>query len=503
MSFLQKTIEQKTKPDDQTAFFDLFKDTPFWIWDKKEHLRRYETSKPKEGMCCFNHIIGLPDKNGYKLPLFDYEKLVIDAMEQIVEEDSAKNKHVYVKKATGLGITELMLRYMAWLCLRDNMLAGSKMCIITGPRVDLAISLIKRLKIMFMFSPTLTKLKLPAVKFDEKETQIDINHVLIEAFPSHLGLDSARGIPDASFFLLDEADFFPKGKQDDARAIPERYIGKSDPVIAIVSTPKAPKGLMEKIETEAEDKCIYRRLFLDYRYGLNRIYTEEDIKKAKASPSFEQEYNLQYLGLIGNLFSIHTLDRVKELGSTINVNEVNVSTPKSIGVDPGFGSSNTGIVVTELGADDKVHVIFAEEYERPMFQDMVNLVMNLKETLGNVEQIFIDGNNPEFITAVKLQLGERIDYQEELSSMEKRGLDIYQWGPLTLPVSFAQRHKEMLGRVKHMMDNEVLYINPKFDKLLIACRTAVVYGETLDKNETSFNDVFDALRLSLENYKFY
>lgn len=461
-------------------------------------------------MCCFNHLVGLPDKNGYKLPLFDYEKLVIDAMEQIdidTKEDntnaSNKNKHVYIKKATGLGITELMLRYMAWLCLRDNMLGGSKMVVITGPRVDLAISLIKRLKIMFMFSPTLTKLKLPAVKFDEKETQVEINNVLIEAFPSHLGLDSARGIPDVSFFLLDEADFFPKGKQEDARAIPERYIGKSDPVIAIVSTPKAPKGLMEKIETEAEDKCIYRRLFLDYRYGLDRIYTQEDIKKAKASPSFEQEYNLQYLGLIGNLFSTYTLERVKELGSTINVNEINVQTPKSIGVDPGFGSSNTGIVVTELGADDKVHVIFAEEYERPMFQDMVNLVVDLKEKLGNVEQIFVDGNNPEFITAVKLQLGERIDYQEEISNMEKRGLDIHQWGPLTLPVTFSTEHKRMLGKTKRMIDDEVLYIHPKFDKLLIACRTAKAYDGTLDKDETSFNDAFDALRLSLENYKFY
>jgi hypothetical protein len=31
---------------------------------------------------------------------------------------------------------------MAWLCLKDNALSGSQMCIVTGPRIDLAIALI-------------------------------------------------------------------------------------------------------------------------------------------------------------------------------------------------------------------------------------------------------------------------------------------------------------------------------------------------------------------------
>ena len=56
------------------------------------------------------------------------------------------NKHVWIKKATGLGVTEFMLRYMAWLCLKDDSLRGTQMCIITGPREDLAIGLIDRMK---------------------------------------------------------------------------------------------------------------------------------------------------------------------------------------------------------------------------------------------------------------------------------------------------------------------------------------------------------------------
>jgi late competence protein required for DNA uptake (superfamily II DNA/RNA helicase) len=60
-----------------------------------------------------------------------------------------EHKHIWIKKATGLGITEFMLRYMVWLCLRNNDLNGKEMCIVTGPRIDLAITLIDRMKILY------------------------------------------------------------------------------------------------------------------------------------------------------------------------------------------------------------------------------------------------------------------------------------------------------------------------------------------------------------------
>jgi hypothetical protein len=39
------------------------------------------------------------------------------------------------------------------------------------------------------------------------------------------------GLPNVSFILLDEADSFPPGQQQDARDISERYIAKSNPYI--------------------------------------------------------------------------------------------------------------------------------------------------------------------------------------------------------------------------------------------------------------------------------
>ena len=185
------------------------------------------------------------------------------------------NKHVWIKKATGLGVTKFMLRYMAWLCLRDDRLKGSQLCIVTGPRIELAITLIDRMKGLFGYDNQ--------IQFDSKETVIKLNGVHIEAYPSG-HLDAMRGLKDVSFIYLDEADFFRIGEQKNARDTAERYIGKSSPWIIFVSTPNAPEGLFERIEKEPESTCLYKRLFLNYTRGLNRIYTEDEIRAAKASP---------------------------------------------------------------------------------------------------------------------------------------------------------------------------------------------------------------------------
>jgi hypothetical protein len=69
--------------------------------------------------CCFNHIIGLSIKDGIEKSIFDYEKLLYDSL--LIPEfynhskHNFKHKHLWVKKAKGLGVTEFMLRLMAWL----------------------------------------------------------------------------------------------------------------------------------------------------------------------------------------------------------------------------------------------------------------------------------------------------------------------------------------------------------------------------------------------------
>jgi hypothetical protein len=52
-------------------------------------------------------------------------------------------------------------------------------------------------------------------------------------------------------------------------------------------------------------------------------------------------------------------------------------------------------------------------------------------------------------------------------------------------------------------DGERIAINPdRFDKLITSLRTAVDNDGTLDKEATSYNDIFDAFRLVLKFYRF-
>jgi hypothetical protein len=59
----------------------------------------------------------------------------------------------------------------------------------------------------------------------------------------------------------------------------------------------------------------------------------------------------------------------------------------------------------------------------------------------------------------------------------------------------------MLAHCKELMEyrNGLVAINPRFNKLITAFRTAVENGEgMLDKDATSHDDFFDAFRMSLQ-----
>ena len=75
-----------------------------------------------------------------------------------------------------------MLRYMAWLCFqitKNSKFSNPQMCIVTGPRIELAITLIEWMKQLF-YSENLV---IQDTKFDSKVTVIELNGVHIEAVP--------------------------------------------------------------------------------------------------------------------------------------------------------------------------------------------------------------------------------------------------------------------------------------------------------------------------------
>jgi hypothetical protein len=124
----------------------------------------------------------------------------------------------------------------------------------------------------------------------------------------------------------------------------------------------------------------------------------------------------------------------------------------------------------------------------------------------DVDKVYIDGANPSFIKSLKLQLGEDPDYDKVIARYRSEKLDDnWSRSMRIVPVNFNTEHKAMLGHCKMILENDGgrIAINPdKFDKLITALRTAVDNDGALDKEATSYNDIFDAFRLALRFYHF-
>jgi hypothetical protein len=69
-----------------------------------------------------------------------------------------------------------------------------------------------------------------------------------------------------------------------------------------------------------------------------------------------------------------------------------------------------------------------------------------------------------------------------------------------IPVNFTTEHKQMLSHLHVMINKGYLAIPSKYEKLITSLRTAYAREYSLDKEQTSYNDLLDALRLSMKGY---
>src|SRR5215207_1433469 len=333
------------------------------------------------------------------------------------------------------------------------------MVIVTGPNIDLAIKLIRRMK--RVFEPKLN------ILFDSKETVLELNKVRIEAYPSN-HIDSFRSLENPKFILLDECDFFRKSESEDVRAVSERYIAKSNPYIIMISTPNLPEGLMETIEKEPEDTCLYHRIKLDYRYGLSKIYSIEDIERRRG----------------------------------YDIDSINILTEKYMTIDPAFSSSKFAILVAEWNRSlRQIRILYSKELDHPSYEEAIDHVFRVRKQMGNVRNIGVDASQPELIVSLKKLIDENSRWQyiqDKVLECKKRNLDIAD-RMIVCPIVFNTESRSfMTSHSKRILDDSrnLIAINPKFTKLITALRAAQ-FDDTgkLDKEESPFNDTLDCFQM--------
>src|SRR5437867_3792513 len=151
---------------DTTDYFEVFEDIPFWIADKQKHREQFIKTN---GSCCFNHVIGLASKNGKEYPIFDYELDVVKAIQE--------NRNIWIKKASGIGMTELILRFLTWKILVNNDLEYKNIFIISGTYVIHANELKVRMENLF-------RKRFPLMRLESRFTDLWIKNTNIKIFTS-------------------------------------------------------------------------------------------------------------------------------------------------------------------------------------------------------------------------------------------------------------------------------------------------------------------------------
>ncbi len=470
----------------------------------QHEARLSKSNNPKtKDNCCFYHIIGAAQKDGHDMPLLSYQKLLYRMLQE--------RKQIWIKKSRGLGVTTFFLYWIAY-CYLTKWKAGDRVCVVVGPRIDLAEDFIARFKRLFARN-------FPGIYAElskQGSTYAILNLVKVEAFPSH-HVDAMRGLDKVKFILADEADYFPPFQQKEVRSVIEGYIGKpnSDPTVVLVSTPNAPNGLFQQIELEPNS--LYYKFFLDYHYGLegpHPIYSEEQIEKAKLSPDFPREFEGQYLGLIGNVISPTAIDCCLELGEemdkTTPIDDWSIQTQYVMGIDAGYGSSNTAIMVSRF-VNGKVQLIYAKEFTRPNFSDIIDTVWDLKDRCpdGGLQNIIIDASNSELYTALCTEFKQNPSpkYLADKQAWCKKVNTPLESHLFVIPVPFSIRGREMLSHLKWIVeeqdeDNKAMFaLDNRFNQVVTALRTAQATEGLLSKEDTAFDDTLDSLRLNLSFYR--
>ena len=381
-------------PEVDLSYFDRFRGKPFYCQDYSDHyyeITEQEAEEFKKSECCTTHMMGLPIKDGKLHPLYDYQGKLIELQ---------KLFHNFIDdKSTGIGDSELKLRYGAHSAINDESWWNGQAVIFTGPRLELAVTLVDRLKALF-----------PDYQSKDRSTVFNLYKTKFEAFPSH-HLATARGLPNVVYMLDDEFDFFPPGQQLEAMAVQQRYIAKGNPLTHGISTPNLPGGLLEteekselntvirfKVDDDYKNlELVYEQevknplycfIKLPYQIGMNRIYNHNEIQLAMLTPSFPREYELKYGYGVGDIFQgLDDIIEEYDLNPTVHGR-------KALCGDPAFGSSNFGICAGEV-LDSLLLVKEAKQYPRPSPSAMLDVMEQLAHSYN--DNVKIDSAHPGFI----------------------------------------------------------------------------------------------------------
>ncbi|MDQ3840532.1 MAG: hypothetical protein M3297_14840 [Thermoproteota archaeon] len=180
------------------------------------------------------------------------------------------------------------------------------------------------------------------------------------------------------------------------------------------------------------------------------------------------------------------------------------------GIFPVAGESfGRGKVVSRF-VNGKVQIVYSREFERPVFQDILDTIWQLKRKCGNnLKNIIMDAANTELYTALCNEFNQNPSLQylkdkQNLCKTSRTSLERYLFVVL---IPFNPQGRNMLNHTQRIISEKnedgtaLVGIHKQFEDLIISCRSAYAVEDKLDKERTVHADTFDALRLNLSYYR--
>ena len=141
----------------------------------------------------------------------------------------------------------------------------------------------------------------------------------------------------------------------------------------------------------------------------------------------------------------------------------------------------------------------------PLYDQIIEHIIKLNNK-HHVGRIFVDASNAAFTSSLKQRIGDTnyrsyaTDERSIINDVNDPRLRQNSSNQVVFPVNF-RIHKEMLSKTYELLSAHQIRINPTFSKLITSLRTALVNDRwSLDKEQTSFDDILDSFQMCCLNY---
>lgn len=281
----------------------------------------------------------------------------------------------------------------------------------------------------------------------------------------------------------------------------------------IETIPRGPRG---KIYSLWQDAVSGKNDFKWFKYpvelaikaGLvSREFIEEE--KRRLGAFYTEYYGAEFISVGGNVFRADQIQQAIELAKKMPAYDDTYQRvyPKSMGVDPAFGSESMfAITVTQL-RNGIIEVILCEEFQGMDHEEMCRMIIKIMHRL-NVTKVYVDGNMMSVINKLKQMQGDEV--AEDDRKVHNLPFSDIRHSKYTInPITFGGPRgygMQMIQHLQRIFSEGIIAIDElRFGPLLQQLKTATLVnpsGEapSLDKETYGTMDMFDSLRLSTANY---